>query len=117
MTFELIPWYVMLHAISLGISLCIYVLVRGYLQLLLDRVLKLSAGTSFYLRALLLSLLLTALAGSVGKSFDSKPEARFMEHVWTLASGLADVFQNVTTVLIVYVILITILVAALKIKE
>ena len=48
---------------------------------------------------------------------DLKDGAHFMEYVWSVASGLQDVFQNLVIALLVYVTLITVLMAALRRKQ
>lgn len=40
-----------------------------------------------------------------------------MEYVWSVASGLQEVFQNLLIVLLVYVGLVTVLLAALRRKQ
>jgi uncharacterized membrane protein (UPF0182 family) len=109
--------FLVLVVVSLGIALLIYRLLRGDLRDLLSPALKIPGGTSFFLRALLIVLLFSALAGSIGKEFSLKAEARFIEYVWSINSGLKDVFQNSLLSLLGYLVLITVLVATLKPKN
>ena len=46
-----------------------------------------------------------------------KPEAHFMEYVWAVAGDLSGVFGNLFVVLLVYLGLITVLVAVLRPKH
>jgi len=90
-------------------------LLRPGLRGLLQDVTGLPAATEFYLRAFVLVIVLVAFAALVGASHgDLKDDAHFMEYVWSIAAGLQDVFQNLLIVLLVYVGLITVLMAALR---
>ena len=92
-------------------------LLRPGLHGLLEEVVALPAATEFYLRAFAIVLVLLSLAAVLGNRPDLKDGARFMEYVWAIAAGLKDVFQNLFTVLLVYVGLITVLMAALRRKQ
>jgi len=109
--------FVVLIVVSVGIAVLIYQLLHRDLRDLLSPALKIPGGTSFYLRALLIVLLFSALAGSVGKEFSLKPESAFIEYVWAINSGLKDVFQNSLLSLLGYLALITVVVATLKPKN
>jgi hypothetical protein len=114
------------HSIVFLVSLVIVVLLlvlidrllRPGLRGLLEEVTGLPAATEFYLRAFVLVIVLVALAALVGAGHgDLKDGAHFMEYVWSVASGLQDVFQNLLISLLVYVGLITVLMAALRRKH
>jgi len=114
------------HTIVFLVSLVIVVLLlalidrllRPSLRGLLEEVTGLPAATEFYLRAFVLVIVLVALAALVGAGHtDLKDGAHFMEYVWSVASGLQDVLQNLLIVLLVYVGLITVLMAALRRKH
>jgi len=92
-------------------------MLRQSLRALLDRVVRLPAGTQFYLRGLLLTFLLLALSNAVGNQLDLKPNAHFMEYVWAIAGNLAHFFENVVAGLLAYIAMVTILVAVLKVKN
>jgi hypothetical protein len=114
------------HSIVFLVSLVIVVLLlalidrllRPSLRGLLEDVTGLPAATEFYLRAFVLVIVLVALAALVGAGHgDLKNDAHFMEYVWSVAAGLQDMFQNLLIVLLVYVGLITVLMAALRRKH
>jgi hypothetical protein len=114
------------HSIAILASLVVVVLVlalidrvlRPSLRGLLEDVTGLPAATQFYLRAFLMVIVLVALAAVLGQAHtDLKDGAHFMEYVWSVASGLQDVFQNLMIVLLVYVGLITVLMAALRRRQ
>lgn len=109
--------FAVLVVLSVAIALLIYRLLCEDLRGLLSPTLRIPAGTSFYLRALLIVLLFAALAGSIGKEFSLKPEAHFIEYLWSVNSGLKDVLQNSLLSLLGYLVLITVLVATLKPKN
>jgi hypothetical protein len=106
-----------LVGISAVIALLTYKLLCEDLRRLLGAALKVPGGVSFFLRALLIVLLFSALAGSIGKEFSLKPDAHFIEYVWSVNSGLKDVLQNSLLSLLGYLALITVLVAVLKPKN
>ena len=99
--------------IGAGIALLIYALLRHPLRELLTNLLRMPEATSFYLRALLLILLSVALA-KVVTGIHMKPEAHFMEYVWAVASDIGGVFDNLSSFLLAYLALVTILVAVLR---
>jgi hypothetical protein len=93
-------------------------LLRPGLRGLLEEVTGLPAATEFYLRAFGLVVGLAALAALVAAGHaDLKDDAHFMEYVWSVAGGLQDVFQDLLIVLLVYVGLVTVLMAALRRKH
>lgn len=92
-------------------------LLRPGLRGLLDDVTALPAATEFFLRAFSLAIVLVALAALLGTHPDLKNDAHFMEYVWAVAAVLQDVFQNLLIVLLVYVALITVLMASLRRKH
>jgi uncharacterized membrane protein YdcZ (DUF606 family) len=108
--------YLVLLIFAVAIPTGLFLLLRSSLNGLLRHTLKLEAGISFYLRSFLLLLYLAALSGAIGISFDLKPESRFMEYIWKGASGLSSTLQNLVIFISVYLILITILIASLKVK-
>ncbi|HEV2196339.1 MAG TPA: hypothetical protein VGR55_12220 [Candidatus Acidoferrum sp.] len=103
-------------AISVGIVLALYALLGKSLRELLDKTVRLPAGSSFYMRALILILLCTALS-KVINGIHQKPDAHFMEYVWAVAGDISNVFENVFGVLLAYVAIVTILVVVLKPKN
>jgi len=102
---------------SILIVLLIDRLLRPGLRGLLQEIVILPAATEFYLRAFAIVLVSVAIGAVLGSSFNLKDGARFMEYVWAVATGLKDVFQNLFVVLLVYVGLITVLIAALTRRQ
>jgi hypothetical protein len=93
-------------------------LLRPSLRGLLEEVTGLPSATEFYLRAFVLVIVLVALAALVAAGHgDLKDDAHFMEYVWSVAAGLQDMLQNLLISLLVYVGLITVLMAALRRKH
>jgi hypothetical protein len=102
---------------SIFIVLLIDRMLHPGLRGLLEEIVALPAATEFYLRALAIVLVFAAIGAVLGSSFNLKDGARFMECVWAIAAGLKDVFQNLFVVLLVYVGLVTVLMAALRRKQ
>lgn len=102
--------------IGVGVALLVYAALRNSLRDLLNEVVRVPAGTSFYLRSFMLILLFVALAKVIAQ-LQVKPEAHFMQYVWVVASGLSDIFQGLFIVLLIYLGLITVLVAVLQGKN
>lgn len=107
--------FLTLLVISAAIPTILFLILRSSLGDLLRHILKLQAGVTFFLRSFLLVLYLAALAAVTGYSFDLKPDAQSMEYVWKGAAGLSLSLQNLIIYISLYLILITILVAALKV--
>jgi len=92
--------------------------LRPGLRGLLEEIAGLPAATDFYLRAFAIVVVFVGFAAVLGAGHgDLKDGAHFMEYVWSVASGLQDVFQNLMVVLLVYVGLITVLMASLRRKH
>jgi len=91
--------------------------LRTSLRQLLQQTVKTDAGVTFYLRSFLLVLFLSALSVAIGTSFDLKQDSRFMEYVWKGAEGLSATLLETLLFTVGYAVLITILVATLKIKD
>lgn len=102
--------------ISVGIVLVLYSLLGKNLRELLDKVIRLPAGSAFYMRALVLMLLCGALS-KVISGVHQKPDAHFMEYVWAVAGDVSGVFDNVLLILSAYVAIVTVLVVVLKPKN
>jgi hypothetical protein len=108
--------FLILLALAVAIPTILFLLLRSSLCDLLRHTLKLQSGVTFYLRSFLLVLYLAALSGAIGISFDFKPEAHFMEYVWKGATGLSTSLDYLVLFISVYLILITILIATLKVN-
>jgi preprotein translocase subunit SecG len=109
--------FLILLVFSLAVPTILFLLLRPSLSDLLRHTLKLHAGVTFYLRSFLLVLFLSALSAAIGTSFDLKPGSRLMEYVWKGAEGASSTLEKTLWFVAVYLVLITILVATLKIKD
>jgi len=92
-------------------------LLRPGLRGLLEQVVALPAATEFYLRAFAIVVVLIALAATLDTYSELKEGARFMEYVWAIADRLKHVVEELLVVLLVYVGLITVLMAALRRRQ
>jgi len=109
--------FVILLVISIGAVLLVYALVQESLRKLMDKVIRLKAGTAFYVRIFLIGLVFIALSAALDVEFSLKPGAVAMEYVWKIADGLSNVFGQTTLFIFGYLILVTILIAALVKKH
>ena len=107
-------WYAAALLLSVGITIVLYVQLRSSLQKLLAQCIRVPEGTTFFLRSFFVGLLLVTLGQGLGRTFEHKPGAKFMEYVWSAASVLSDVFLGLYLAIGLTVILVTILVATLK---
>jgi cbb3-type cytochrome oxidase subunit 3 len=109
-----ISGFVVLLIISIAIALIVYALARKSLRSLLEEVVKLPSGTTFYMRLFLIGLVFIALSSALDVQFDLKEKAAFMEYVWRVADGLSSTFGITCLFIVGYLLLITILVAVLR---
>jgi hypothetical protein len=109
--------FLFLLVLSLLIPITLFLLLRASLADLLRNTVKLPSGTTFYLRSFFLILILAALSASIGTTFEMKPDAHFMEYVWRVAEGISSSLEKSVWFVAAYLILITVLVATLKIKD
>lgn len=109
--------FLVLILLSLAVAVILFLPLRTSLRQLLQQTVKTDAGVTFYLRSFLLVLFLSALSAAIGTSFDLKPDSRIMEYVWKGAEGLSGTLLETLLFTVAYAVLITILVAALKIKD
>ncbi len=109
--------FLILLVLSLAVPIILFLLLRASLIDLLRHTLKVQAGITFYLRSFLLVLFLSALSAAIGTSFDLKQDSRFMEYVWQGAEGVSSTLEKTLWFVAIYLVLITILVATLKIKD
>jgi hypothetical protein len=114
---ENIYGFAVLFILSLATALVVLLLVRRSLRDLLDDTVKLPSGTTFYTRILFIGLFLIALAAAVKTNFNLKEGSAFMEYAWRVADGLSSVFGYICLFIVGYLILVTILVAALRRKR
>ena len=109
--------FLILLLLSLAVAIVLFLLLRVSLRDLLRNTVRLQAGVTFYIRSFLLVLFLSALSAAIGTSFDLKSDSRFMEYVWKGAEGLSSVLEKSLWFVAIYAVVITILVATLKIKN
>ena len=109
--------FVTLLVLSLLLVFAIWALVSKSLEALLNKTLNSADGTTFYLRVFFLGLLLAVFASILGTTFNLKPADPFMEYVWKVAAGLQGVCAYSFGFLLCYLILVTVLVAALRAKH
>jgi hypothetical protein len=109
--------FAVLLVLAIAIALVVILLVRRSLRSLLDDVVKIPPGTTFYTRLLAIGLIYIALSGALGVQFDLKDDAAFMEYVWKVASGLSSTCGFICLFLTGYLFVATILVAVLKRKS
>jgi len=102
--------------IAVGLVLILYTVLGKNLRELLDKVIRLPAGSAFYMRALVLILLCGALS-KVVSGIHQKPDAHFMEYVWAVAGDISSVFDNLFVILLAYVAIVTVLVVVLRPKN
>lgn len=105
--------FTVLLALSSAVALLVSALVHKSLRTLLDEVAATPSCTTFYTRVLHLGVFFIAFSGALGTSFDLKKEAAFMEYVWKVAGGLSSTFGLLCLFLAGYLLILTILVAAL----
>lgn len=109
--------FLVLLLLSLTVPLVLFLSLRTSLRQLLQQTVRTSAGVTFYLRSFLLVLFLSALSAAIGTSFDLKQDSRVMEYVWKGAEGLSGTLLEILLFTVAYAVLITILLATLKIKD
>jgi hypothetical protein len=112
-TYAFVALFVLSAALVIGLLLAL----KDALQGLLQRTVRLPDGVTFYLRSFFVLLFFSAMAGALGFTFDLKPGSHFMEYVWKVASGLSNILEQMLLYLGGYLVLTTILLASLKIKD
>ena len=103
--------------LSVVIVFLVQAAARRSLQELLSRTVSAAGGTEFYLRSFFLLLLFGAVGQAVAMSPNLKENPHFMECVWEVARGLEASFGYLFFTISIYLVLMTILVAALKPKN
>jgi hypothetical protein len=109
--------FVGMMIVAVLLSVLLFRLLRESLRGTLAQTVKVPAGINFFVRSFFLLFLLAALSAAFGTSVDLKPDAQFMEYVWKCAEGLSSEFEKISWFLMIYLVLITILIATLKIKN
>ncbi len=103
-------------AVLLGAAVGIYAGLSKGLRELLDKLLKLPAGTTFYLRSFALVLVFVALEEALSP-IDLDPSSAFMEFVWAEARTISSALGKFYVVLMVYLGLVTVLTAVLRRRD
>jgi cation transporter-like permease len=103
--------------LALAVAMLAWLLARRGLHELLGRTVILPGGVMFYDRAFSMLLFFGAIGAAFSHNLNVKPGDHFMEYVWDIASGFGDVLGYLFISLTIYLVLMTILVAALKPKN
>jgi len=109
--------FLVLLVVSLVVPTILFLLLRDSLRELLKHTVRLPAGVTFYLRAFLLVLYLAALSVAVGTSFDLPAGSHAMQYVWKGADGVSSAMEATLLFVGIYLVVVTILIATLKIKD
>jgi hypothetical protein len=109
--------FLALFVLSAAVAVGLFLPLRDALQGLLQRAVRLPDGITFYLRSFFVLLFFSALGGALGVTFDLKPGSPFMEYVWKVGSGLSNVLGQMLLYLGAYLVLTTVILATLKIKD
>ncbi len=103
--------------ISVGIAFLIYIIVRKYLKDILDHIIKIPSATVFYSRIFFFSLIFPALGKALNTSFKMEENTATMEYVWKLIRELDDVLIVIGVFAFIFLMYITVLIAALRYKK
>lgn len=110
--------FLILLLLSLAVPTILFFPLHSSLRNLLERTVRLPAGVAFYVRSFGLILFISAISAAIGTSFDDmKTGAHFMEYVWKVAGGLSSSMQLCLGLAVVYLVVISILVATLKVNN
>jgi len=105
--------YAVLFAMAVVVGLIVFLLVVGPLRRLLGANSRLEQARSFFTRSLFIILMLAAMAPVAGKGVTVKEGSPFLEVVWQAAGRLNDVLLYVGLYLFGFVVVMTVLAAAL----
>ena len=113
MTYEEFYGYSVLFALAAGLGILVFVLVWLPMARLLSANSRLKQAKPFFVRTLMLIMLLGALAPVVGKGLNLPQTAAPMEYIWQAAGKLDGSFWAVGLYLFGFVVIVTILAATL----
>ena len=99
-------------AIVLGFLIILLLILRPSARGLLNELLKIPAGTTFYLRSFVVVLGLIALENF--DAIDLHPDAAFMQYVWAATASLQEMLEMTYVTILIYAGFFTILAAALR---
>jgi len=104
--------------VVIAVALLVDRLIRPSLRQLLEEITVLPAATEFYLRSFAIVVFFVAGSSALGSAHgDLSATSRFMEYVWSTADTLKSAMEGIFGVLLGYVAMITILVAALRRRQ
>lgn len=109
--------FLVLLVVSLVVPTILFLLLRDSLRELLKHTVKLAGGFTFYLRTFLLVLYFSSLSVAMGTSFDLPAGSHAMPYVWKGAEGVSSAMEATLLFVGLYVVVVTILIATLKIKD
>ena len=113
MTYAELYGYLALFALAAGLGILVFVLVWLPMSRLLSANSRLQRAKPFFVRTLMLIMLLGAIGPVVGEGLDLPKTAAPMEYIWQAAGKLQNSFIALGLYLFGYVVIMTILAAAL----
>lgn len=113
MTYEEFYGYSVLFALAAGLGTLVFVLVWLPMARLLGANSRLQQAKPFFVRTLILVMLLGAVGPVVGEGLNLPETAAPMEYIWQAAGELESSFLAVGLYLFGYVVIMTILAATL----
>lgn len=113
MTYGELYGYLVLFALAAGLGTLVFVLVWLPMSRLLSANSRLKQAKPFFVRTLMLIMLLGAIGPVVGTELNLPKTAAPMEYIWQAAGELQGSFIAVGLYLFGYVVIMTILAAAL----
>lgn len=107
-------WIAIVALVVFGIAAAViaFMVMRGPVRDLITRTIGLDPATKFYERVLILGLVYIALATAFGASFEQRQKQAFMTTVWDVVNNLDSLLYWLVGFIALYLVLITIIVAA-----
>ncbi len=105
--------YAMFLVMAAAVGLIVFLLVVAPMRRLLGANSRLKQARPFFVTALLVILILGAIAPVIGESLDLPEDSAFMEYFWSAAGNLDGTVLSVALFLFGYVIVMTVLTAAM----
>ncbi|MDY7009277.1 MAG: hypothetical protein SVV80_00790 [Planctomycetota bacterium] len=105
--------YALFLIMAVVVGLLVFLLVVAPMRRLLGANSRLKQARPFFVMTLLVILILGAIAPVIGEGLDLPEDSAFMEYVWCAAGNLDDTVLSVALFLFGYVIVMTVLTAAL----
>jgi hypothetical protein len=101
--------------LGLGIAWIVYAILAKSLRELLDQIVRMPAGTAFYLRSLGLVVVFISLSKFALSLNDA--QTHFMDYVWAVANAVGSMLDSLAYIVFAYLVLITVIVVVLKPKN